>query len=395
MLPRHLSSVVRRLADGSPVVVLTGPRQSGKTTLARACFPDRPYRSLEDPLERAAFAEDPRGWLAALAQTGAVLDEIQRVPDLPSFLQGTVDADPVPGRWILTGSQQYMVMDRVTQSLAGRASLVELMPFDADELATAGRLAADPARAVWLGGYPPLYDRPVDPGRWLADYLATYVERDVRSVLAVRDLDRFAACVRLCAGRIGQVVNASRLAGDLGVDAKTVRAWLSVLEAGYIIHLLPPHHANFGKRITKQPKLYFLDTGLACRLLGIDTPDGLPRHPSWGALVENWFIAEALKQTRHQGGQVAEWFWWRSHDGLEVDLVRELRGKLATAEIKASTSPGPDAVAAQLRFAELAGDRWGGGALCHLGDDTGVRRGVRRITWCGTPALARLGMPEA
>lgn len=391
MIHRHLHALIQRLSVGAPVLVLTGPRQSGKTTLARACFPDRPYRSLEDPLERAAFAEDPRAWLAALAESGAILDEIQRVPELPSFLQGMVDNDPTPGRWILTGSQQYMVMDQVSQSLAGRAALLELMPFDAGELAAAGRLPNDPAHAIWQGGYPPLYDRPVEPGRWLADYLATYVERDVRSVLAVRDLDRFAACVRLCATRIGQVVNAASLAGDLGVDAKTVRAWLSVLSAGYIIHLLPPHFSNFGKRITKQPKLYFLDTGLACRLLGIGDSASLRQHPSWGPLVENWFIAEALKQTRHSGSSVSEWYWWRSHDGLEIDLVRDRGGQLYTCEIKASTSPGIAAKTPQRRFADIAKERWAGGALCHLGSDDGTRGMIRHIPWTHSQALAQLG----
>lgn len=391
MLQRHIASLLARVARGSPVLVLTGPRQSGKTTLARACFPDRPYRSLEDPLERAAFREDPRAWLGALASSGAVLDEIQRVPELPSFLQAMVDADPQPGRWVLTGSQQYMVMDRVSQSLAGRAALLELMPFDASELAVAGRLASDPAQAMWLGGYPPLFDRPVEPARWLSDYVATYVERDVRSILAVRDLDRFAACVRLCASRIGQTVNAASLAGELGVDAKTVRAWLSVLAAGYLIHLLPPHHANFGKRITKQPKLYFLDTGLACRLLGIDDAASLRRHPSWGSIVENWFIAEAIKQTRHRGGNTHEWYWWRSHDGLEIDLLREHGGRLSTCEIKASTAPGQDATVPQRRFAEIAGDRWAGGALCHLGSDDGLRAGIRRLPWMHSAALVSLG----
>lgn len=380
MIKRMLQSVIPGVASGYPVLVLTGPRQSGKTTLARACFADRPCVSLEDPLERASFQADPRAWLGRFPD-GAVLDEVQRCPDLPSWLQSLVDTDRRMGRWILTGSQQYMVLDRVTQSLAGRAALLELLPFGHGELQAAGIAATDPAVAIHTGGYPPLYDRPVEASRWLGDYLATYLERDVRSVLAVRDLTRFGAFVRLCATRIGQSLNLATMAGELGIDAKTAQGWLSVLVAGYVVHLLPPHHANLGKRVVKHPKLYLLDTGLACRLLAIPDAQHLRAHPAWGALVENWIVAEAIKARRHRGWRTDTLYWWRSHDGLEVDLILDQGGRLRVAEIKATTSPGPGDLTAQLRFNELAAERVGDGTLFHLGAEDCMMRGIRCVPW--------------
>ena len=380
MIPRMLSCIIPKIAAGYPVLVITGPRQAGKTTLARKAFPDKPYVSLEDPLERASFTADPRAWLARFAD-GAILDEVQRCPDLPSWLQGLVDADSRMGRWVLTGSQQYMVLDRVTQSLAGRAALLELLPFSHGELVAAQRAHLDPRLAIFTGGYPPLYDRPVEPERWLGDYLATYIERDVRSVTAVRDLTRFAAFVRLCATRIGQALNLAAMAGELGIDAKTAQQWISILAAGYIVHLLPPHHANLGKRVVKHPKLYLLDTGLACRLLGIATAEALPAHPAWGALVENWMVTEVIKARRHRGLRTDTLYWWRSHDGLEVDLVLDQGGKLRTAEIKATTSPGPGDCVAQNRFAELALERFAGGTVFHLGTAENTIQSTRFVPW--------------
>lgn len=394
MIPRLLEPVIPVLAQGYPVLVITGPRQSGKTTLTRAAFPHLPYVSLEDPLERASFAADPRAWLGRHPD-GAVLDEVQRMPDLPSWLQGLVDADRRMGRWVLTGSQQYMVLDRVTQSLAGRAALLELMPFSHTELATAGRAPADAATAIWTGGYPPLYDRMVEPARWLGDYLATYLERDVRSVTAVRDLTRFASFVRLCATRTGQSLNVATMAAELGIDAKTAHGWLSVLVAGYIVHLLPPYHANLGKRVVKHPKLYFIDTGLACRLLGIATPAALTQHAAWGALVENWMVMEVVKARRHRGLRTDTLYWWRSHDGLEVDLLLEHGQRFITAEIKATTSPGPDDAAAQLRFAALARTRAHGGTVFHLGSTDATMQGVRYAPWQSVDAVAAAWATDA
>lgn len=380
MLKRRLAGIIPGIAAGYPVVVITGPRQSGKTTLARATFPDRPYVSLEDPLERASFQADPKAWLSRFPD-GAILDEIQRVPDLPSWLQGIVDADKKMGRWILTGSQQYMVLDQVTQSLAGRVALLELLPFSCAELTDAGMASEDPALTIWTGGYPPLYDRPVEPGRWLADYIATYLERDVRTLSAIRDLNRFAAFVRICATVTGQQVNLARMAGELGIDAKTARGWLSILEAGYIVRLLQPHYAHLGKRIAKHPKLYFLDTGLACRLLGIGDPQTLRLHPAWGALVETWVIGEAIKSRTGRGLPVNDLFWWRSHDGLEIDVMVEQGRHLIPIEIKATTAPGPQHLAGIRKLRSFAGDRVNGGGLIHLGTTEASMDGLRLVPW--------------
>ena len=377
------------IAAGYPVVVITGPRQAGKTTLARSAFPHYGYVSLEDPLERAAFNADPRAWLARYPD-GAILDEVQRVPDLPSWLQGIVDADRRMGRWILTGSQQYMVLDRVTQSLAGRVALLELLPFSQGELQAATRSSADIADTIWTGGYPPLFDRPVEPTRWFSDYIATYLERDVRAITSVKDLNRFSTFVRCCATHTGQQLNLAKMATELGIDGKTARSWLSILEAGYIIHLLKPHQANFGKRLAKHPKLYFLDTGLACRLLAINSPHLLRTHPLWGALVETWAISEAIKTRTTRGQKADDLYWWRSHDGLEVDLVIEHGLTLTPIEIKATTSPGPADLVALRALQSLAPKQVTAGALLHLGETNAMINGTQLIPWTKWHAAKQL-----
>ncbi len=386
MISRSLTPLVEEVARSYPVVAITGPRQAGKTTMAEQTFRHLPYVSLEDPLEQANFEADPKAWLARFPD-GAVLDEIQRIPDLPRWLLGVVHRDRRMGRFVVTGSQQYQVMDRITQSLAGRVARIELMPFSHAELLRAKLAPVDPATAIWKGGYPPLYDRPVNPGRWLGDYVATYIERDVRNVIAVRDLVRFAAFLRLCATRCGQIVNLSNMASDIGIDAKTAREWLSVLAAGYVVHLLRPYHANLGKRITKHPKLYFLDTGIACRLLAIGSPDDLRGHPFWGALVENWVVVEAIKARRSRGHNVENLFYWRSHDGLEVDLIVERGQIVSPIEIKATTSPAPSHLQGLDRFRALAHKRAAHGALVHFGDERAEMRGHRLCPWRDVDAL--------
>ena len=270
MISRDLAPVLLQRADQYPVVTLTGPRQSGKTTLCRALFPGKPYVNLEDPDQRRLAVEDPRGFLG-MVEGGAILDEIQRAPELPSYLQGMVDADPAPGRFILTGSQQFELMSRVSQSLAGRTAVLRLLPFSLAERARCGPIK-DAGTTIQAGFLPRIHDRGLDPATVLADYFTTYVERDLRELTAVHDLQRFGRFVRMCAGRVGQLLNLSNLGNDAGVSHATARAWLDLLQTSHLVFLLPPWFTNTSKRLVKSPKLYFHDVGLAAWLLGIRAP---------------------------------------------------------------------------------------------------------------------------
>lgn len=332
LIPRLIRPELLKSAQALPIVTLVGPRQSGKTTLVRDAFPGKPYRTLEDPDVRAFASEDPRGFLGGL-EGGAILDEIQRVPDLLSYLQGMVDADPAPGRFILTGSQHFLLMERVSQSLAGRTGILTLLPLSVRELAQSG--AADPGMEALIhrGFYPRLHGRPLDPNPILRDYFATYVERDVRQLLKVHDLLAFETFVRLCAGRIGQLLNLSSLAADAGISATTARQWISLLEASFVLFRLPPWHANLGKRLIKTPKLYFHDVGLAAYLCGIEEASQLTTHPLRGNFFENLVISELVK-TRHNRARDPRLLFYRDRAGFEVDALYPLGPRLLPVEIK-------------------------------------------------------------
>jgi predicted AAA+ superfamily ATPase len=385
MLERDLSPTLRRLAASFPVIAVTGPRQSGKTTLARATFPNTPYVSLEDPTERAFAQEDPRGFLARFAH-GAIFDEAQRWPDLFSYLQGMVDADRHMGRFILTGSQQFGLLSGVTQSLAGRVGLTRLLPLALAELPAPDIASQDLDAIMRQGLYPALHTQVVTPADWYASYVATYVERDVRQLLNVQDLSGFQRFLRLCAGRCGQMHNLSALAGEAGIAHSTARAWLSVLEASDLIYLLPPYHRNFGKRLVKTPKLYFVDVGLACWLLGIRNTETLALHPLRGALFETLVVSEFLK-SRFNAGQPADLYFWRDNNGLEADLVFEVGNRLQTIEIKSGRTVTPDYIRAGLKSARFAGGEALAPWLIHGGDQDYERSGVRVIGWRGVGKL--------
>ncbi len=346
-IPRDLAPRLLQAAQKSPSITLTGPRQSGKTTLARTVFPGHTYVSLEAPDTRAFATEDPRGFLARYPD-GAIIDEVQRAPDLPAYLQGIIDADLRPGRWILTGSQNLALVQSVSQSLAGRTAVHHLLPLARREVVRFARHPEMLEEAMMAGGYPRIFDRELDPSEWLRSYVATYVERDVRTISQVGDLAIFQRFVELCAGRTGQLVNFLSLASDCGVTQPTAKAWLGVLEASYLVFRLPPYHRNLGKRLVKTPKLHFYDTGLACWLMGIRTPQQLRTHPLRGAIFETWVVSEIVKH-RLNRGETRGLYFYRNRDGAEVDLVIEHPSRLTLVEAKSSQTPNSSLFGGALR----------------------------------------------
>jgi len=389
MIARHLASRIRQMSEKMPVVTLTGPRQSGKTTLVRACFPNHDYVSLERPDERAAALSDPLGFLGRFRE-GVIIDEVQRAPDLLSYIQVAVDEDHRPGRFVLTGSQNLLLGQAVSQSLAGRTSLLTLLPLSLSELwgrpplaperldeapdALAAPKEADPWRTVFSGFYPRIHDQGLEPTAWLADYFHTYVERDLRDVLRVMDVDAFERFVRLCATRTATELNLSSLASDAGVTQPTARQWITALRLGSLVMLLQPHHASFRKRLRKRPKLHFLDSGLACYLLGIGSSEVLARHPLRGAVFESYVVAEIAKAFVHAGRE-APLYHWRDATGHEVDLVVDLGDRLIPVEIKSGVTVTSDAVLGLVRWTSLLGNPNRTGALVH-GGAAGYRRGT-------------------
>ncbi|MGA8516156.1 MAG: ATP-binding protein [Burkholderiaceae bacterium] len=373
MITRNITPLLQQLASQYPVITLTGPRQSGKTTLAKALFPGKPYVTLENPDTRRFATDDPRGFLSNYAQ-GAILDEIQRAPELPSYIQGMVDADPQPGRFILTGSQQFELMTQVTQSLAGRTAVLRLLPFTLAEVQRLKGTAGPPemGQCLLAGFYPRIHDKNLNPSQALADYFATYVERDLRQLAAVHDLQRFERFVRLCAGRTGQLLNLDSLANDAGVSHATARAWIDLLQTSYIVHLLPPWFTNSGKRLIKSPKLYFYDVGLACWLLGLRTPEQVVRDPLWGSLFENFIVMEALKD-RLNAGESAEMYFYRDSEGNEVDLLLPTGGKLHAIEIKAGATVNADYFKGLKTFAAHHPQALVGGGVVYGGTQSQTR----------------------
>lgn len=386
MIRRSAHDTLLRLAKGFPVIAITGPRQAGKTTLAKSAFPDKIYLTLEDPDTRLLAESDPRGFLSHYPD-GLILDEAQRVPQLFSYLQGFVDEQLVPGKYVLTGSQQFGLMSGITQSLAGRVGLVQLLPFAMNELDSAGKLPEDMDGLMLTGMYPPLYDRDLDPADWFPAYVNTYIERDVRQLINVRELSMFQRFVRMCAARTGQLLNLSSLASDCGITHNTAAAWISVLEASYIIYLLRPHFTNFNKRLVKTPKLYFLDTGLAAWLLGIREQEQLAYHAQRGALFENLVVTEFLKG-RFNRGQQADLYFWRDSKGLEVDLLLDDGISLNPVEIKSGQTLAPDFLTALKKWCALSGIPDRPAALVYGGDKVLSNFNVSIIPWRSLGSLA-------
>jgi uncharacterized protein len=373
MISRNIQPLFEQLAKQHPIVTLTGPRQSGKTTLAKAVFPHKAYVTLEDPDIRRFATEDARGFLSNYQQ-GAIFDEIQRAPQLASYLQGMVDEDATPGRFILTGSHQFELMRTVTQSLAGRTAIVRLLPFTAAEVAQAAPAMRGKNAAHWIlqGFYPRIHDRKLDASQALSDYFSTYVERDLRELAAVHDLRRFERFVRLCAGRVGQIINLSSLGNDAGVSHTTAQAWLDLLQTSYLVYLMPPWFTNSSKRLVKSPKLYFYDVGLAAWLLGLRTSEQVQRDPLWGSLFENFIVMEALKDKFNQGDNTPMYFY-RDAVGNEVDLLMPTAGKFHAFEIKAGATVNPDYFKGLKHFEKVHGDQLASGGVLYGGNQNQAR----------------------
>jgi predicted AAA+ superfamily ATPase len=380
MIPRELTAKLFELMKGFPVICLTGPRQSGKTTLVRSAFPNHDYVSLEDLDTMAAAKEDPRRFLTSYQGKGLIIDEAQRAPELFSYLQGIVDASGEMGRYILTGSQNFLLLEKITQSLAGRAAIQHLMPFSAGEIEQERPASISLDEVLFKGMYPPLFDRPVQPVDFYPSYIETYLERDVRSMKNIMDLNLFRKFVLLCAGRTGQLLNMASLANEVGVDHKTIRAWLSVLEASFIVFLLRPYHRNWNKRIVKQPKLYFYDTGLLCSLLGLRKSTELAIHHQRGSIFENYVITEHLKSQHHAGIRPSATFW-RDRSGHEVDLIIERGETIHAVEIKSTETLNPalfDGLRWFCSHTDLPPENC---TLVYGGDQTQTRSAGRVLPW--------------
>ncbi len=391
MIQRHLSSIILESASQYPIVAVTGPRQSGKTTLCRKLFPDHVYVNLEKPDTRAFAAEDPNGFLAQFKKP-VILDEVQRVPELFSYIMVLADERKRMGEFILTGSQNFHLQEAITQSLAGRCAIVKLLPFSWQELSgNPGRdifsihewesmecTETEPFTHIFRGSYPPVYDRRIAPGNWFAQYTQSYLERDVRSLVNVGDLETFERFLRLAAGRTGQILNMDSLAADTGVSPVTVKRWISILKASYIVFLLRPHQKNYNKRLIKSPKLYFYDTGLLCHLLGIRTPETLMLHSQRGAIFETYIISEMVKNCLNAGIE-PPLYYWRDSQGHEVDLIVENGESLYPIEIKSGQTVNGSMFSGLDFWLKLSGTERG--MLCYGGNEAYTRNGLHVRPW--------------
>jgi predicted AAA+ superfamily ATPase len=393
MIKRHLESRLTASAKLFPVVTLTGPRQSGKTTLVRNIFSKYRYISLESPDNRQFANEDPRGFLQIYNQN-VIFDEVQRVPDLFSYIQTMVDENPEPGRFILTGSQNFQMLEKVSQSLAGRSAVLNLMPFSRRELHSLASLNPDNfpesdssqshavslERELFTGYYPRIHDQGIDPQLWLDSYIQTYVERDVRTIINVGDLDTFGRFLKLCAGRVCQPVNYVSLGADCGISKMTAKRWLSVLQTSYIISLVQPYYENFNKRIIKSPKLHFLDSGLLCYLLGIQKQEDLSFHAQRGPIFESFIFAELYKMYLHLGKRPAIYFW-NDSKAHEVDFILDHGELIQPIEVKSGKTIAADYFRGLKYFGKIAANRIVRPTLIYGGENEQRRGHIQAISW--------------
>jgi predicted AAA+ superfamily ATPase len=374
MIKRDITTELIEAAKEYPVVTIFGPRQSGKTTLVQMTFPEKMYHSLEDPDVHMAAESDPRGFLAGFPE-GGILDEIQRLPGLLSYIQGIVDREKKTGMFILTGSHQPGLHQSVSQSLAGRTAVLTLLPFSLRELRNY-RKNWEPFELIVKGSYPRLHEKDLKPSRFFNGYMQTYIERDVRALVNLKDLRSFQQFFTLLAGRIGQVINFTSLSNDVGVSATTIKNWISVLKASFVVFELSPFFENIRKRVVKSPKIYFNDVGLAAYLLGIETSDQVSRDPLRGGLYENLLILEIFKSCLNYGKR-PELFFYRDTNGNEVDLIIKVARNLIPFEIKSAVTFTPDFLKGIERFSKIAGDRCSKGYVLYNGHEQYTLKGIR------------------
>jgi predicted AAA+ superfamily ATPase len=379
MVNRTIVEGINAYMQRYPVVALTGPRQSGKTTLLKGMFPDFRYVSLENPDNRAFAENDPNGFLQLYDQK-VILDEVQRVPALLSYIQTIVDSNNMMGQFILSGSQNFNLMKSITQSLAGRVALFKLLPFDMMELKSADLLPSDYEQLIIKGSYPALYDRSIPFASFYANYIETYIQRDVTELLSIRDFGLFRTFLKLCAARIGQQLNIASLSSETGVSVPTLRSWISILESSYIMYQLPPFFKNFNKRLVKSPKLYFYDTGLASFLLGIRNEKTLLESEFKGALFENMIITEYVKQNYHNN-LYHDFYYWRDSNGHEVDLLVSNDTAYDAIEIKSTKTILPKQFAGLDFLANIGGDAIRRKILVYGGDSSQKRTHYQIWAW--------------
>jgi predicted AAA+ superfamily ATPase len=387
MIRRYAEDTLRNLARQFKAVAVIGPRQSGKTTLSRNIFPDKQYVNLENPDTRIFAMEDPRGFLSQFPD-GAVLDEIQRAPELFSYLQQILDENPGPGQFILTGSNNFLLQENISQSLAGRIAYLVLLPFSAFE--PDENITPEIPELLIKGLYPPLYDQPVDHSQWYANYIRTYIERDVRQIKNISNLYTFERFVRLCAGRSGQMLNISNLAIETGIDNKTIASWIGILESSFILFRLYPHSRNFNKRVVKMPKIYFYDTGLACALLGIRDVNTFSLHPYAGCIFENFVVSELIK-FRFNKALPSNLYFWRDNVGHEIDILVENGDRLFPVEIKSGKTITPEYFKNLLFWQSISGQNHG--AVVYAGEMKQERsNGISVLPWRKMIDLVQMGV---
>ena len=387
MIKRDLSHTLKRLSSKFPVVSVVGPRQSGKTTLVRNVFPKLAYISLEDLDTREFALQDPRGFLSNYRK-GVILDEVQRVPALFSYIQTLVDQKNTTGNFILTGSQNFLFQEKISQTLAGRTAILNLLPLSLTELEKTPYALKNSEDYIFQGFYPRIYDKKIFPGDWYPNYIQTYVERDVRLIKNISDLNTFQKFIRLCAGRSGQILNLSSLGNDCGITHNTAKNWLSILEFSYLVFLLKPYYKNFNKRLIKMPKLYFYDTGLACSLLGIQNEKQLATHYLKGGLFETLIISEIMKNSFNKG-MVSDCYYWRDKTGHEIDCLIEKGNSVIPIEIKSGKTVTDDFFAGLKHWRKITGGGTSRPFVVYGGEENQKRTAGNVISWKRLDSILR------